>query len=386
MRYIAISLFFYLFSLPSISLASGLVDSDIPRITGITAREYVLMDANSNVIVDSKNATKRYPPASLTKVMTSYIISKHIAQGIIGKDDKVKISRKSWKKGGSKMFVNIGSYVEVKQLLRGLIIQSGNDAAIALAEYISGNEKSFVILMNRVAKELGMKETHFMNATGWPEMGHYSTPYDMALLTSKLVKEFPEDYKIYSQKEFTYNKIRQFNRNLLLWENDGVDGVKTGHTEEAKYNLIASAKKKDFRLISVTFGSKTIKLRARDGLRLLRYGFRYFSSKKVYKKDQVLFNAKVWKGKRDNIELKIENPVYITYSKQQTGKITTDIDIPDYIFAPIFKGDNIGVVKVRLDGKVIKEEKLVAAFSVESSGFLSSLWQSLVLFFVRLFD
>lgn len=257
-----------LLTLAPLSAANGL----IPRAPDVDARGYLLMDAKSGQVIVEHNAEQELPPASLTKMMTAYLVEKEIAAGNITEQEMVPISVKAWRMGGSRMFIQEGTRVSVQDLLKGVVIQSGNDASVALAEYVAGSEEAFADLMNNQARELGMDDTHFMNATGWPAENHYTTAHDLAILARAIIRDFPEHYDLYAQKEFTYNGITQHNRNLLLWRDDSVDGLKTGHTEEAGYCLVSSAKQDGMRLIAVVMGTDSEAARARESQKLLSYG------------------------------------------------------------------------------------------------------------------
>lgn len=361
-------------------------DTLIPAAPQLAASSWILMDANSGRILVEHNSDQRLPPASLTKMMTAYLVETEIDDGKLSPDEEVRISVNAWKTGGSRMFIREGTSVSVDDLLHGVIIQSGNDASVALAERIGGSEGSFADLMNQHAKRLGMKNTHYMNATGLPHAEHYSTAHDLAILARSIIEDYPDHYQIYSQKYFTWNGIKQPNRNKLLWRDKDVDGLKTGHTEEAGYCLVASAKKDDTRLISVVMGTSSEEARAQESQKLLTYGFRYFESKKLYDKGAVLNQARVWGGDKDQVRLGMAKDVYLTVPSGQSDKLTARLDVSETIKAPVQAGEQYGTLQIKLDDKVLAEEPLVALESVEQGGLFKRLWDVLMLFFHGLFN
>ena len=358
----------------------------VPSAPDLAATSYLLIDANSGAVLVENNADNPLPPASLTKMMTAYLVESEMDDGKLSPDEKVRISVNAWKTGGSRMFIREGTSVTVDDLLHGVIIQSGNDASVALAERIGGSEGSFADLMNQHAKRLGMKNTHYMNATGLPHAEHYSTAHDLAILARRIIKDYPDHYEIYSQKYFTWNGIKQPNRNKLLWRDKDVDGLKTGHTEEAGYCLVASAKKEDTRLISVVMGTKSEEARAQESQKLLTYGFRYFESKKLYDKGAVLNQARVWGGEKDQVRLGMAQDVFLTVPSGQADKLTARLDLKDTIKAPVQAGEQYGTLQIKLDDKVLAEEPLVALEPVEQGGLFKRLWDALMLFFHGLFN
>lgn len=331
-----------------------------PSAPNLEATGYILVDATSSKIIAQKDADKRMPPASLTKLMSLYIISSAIKNGQIRLDDKVRISNKAWKTEGSRMFVKVGDEVPVRQLLEGIIVASGNDATVALAEYIAGSEDAFVSMMNQQAKILGMNNTHFVDSTGLPNPDHYSTPHDLAILTQHYIKNFPEDYSLYGEKWFTYNGIKQPNRNRLLWRFQYADGLKTGHTAEAGYCLVASAKKDGMRLISVIMGAPTDQARTEDSIRLLTYGFRFFETHKLYDATKALVKVRVWQGRNAETPLGLTEDFYVTVPSGQFKKLQADMALSSPIEAPIKKGDACGKVNVLLNNQTIGSQPLVA--------------------------
>lgn len=332
----------------------------IPAAPNINANGYILMDGQSGNIIASKNPNQRMEPASLTKMMTSYIISLAIKSGRIHMDDLVPISKEAWQTGGSKMFVKVGDQVSVRELMQGIIVDSGNDACVAMAEFVAGSQDAFVNLMNQQAVALGMAGTHFADVNGLPNPDHYTTPHDMAILARALIYDFPEDYKWYSQKWFVYNKIRQPNRNRLLWRDPSVDGVKTGHTEEAGYCLVASAQRNGTRLISVVMGAPTDAARADDNETLLTYGFRFFNSHKLYAANAPITQTHVWKGATEQLPVGVANDLYVTLPIGQKKNLKTNLVIQNPLMAPIKKGQPLGNVDIMLDNKTIASAPLIA--------------------------
>lgn len=360
--------------------------SVIPSMPTLAAKSYVLMDAETGKILVEHNAEEELPPASLTKLMTAYIATKEVQNGQIAEEDLVTISEKAWRTGGSRMFVEVGKQVSVIDLLRGVIIQSGNDASVALAEYIAGSEESFASMMNATAKNLGLTNTHFLNATGLPLENHYSSAKDMAKLARAIIYDEPEHYAIYAQKEFVFNGIKQQNRNLLLWRDSTVDGLKTGHTDEAGYCLVASAVRDDMRLISVVFGTKNEASRAAETQKLLTYGFRFFENRTFYSKDTVLASPVIWKGSKNQIGVGLVKDLTLTVPRGQAQKLTAEAVLDKGIVAPIEQGKRLGIIEVRLNGELLHSADLVALETVEQGGFFKRMWDGVRLFFYNLFN
>ncbi|WP_369601393.1 D-alanyl-D-alanine carboxypeptidase family protein [Hahella sp. SMD15-11] len=356
----------------------------IPAPPQVAAKSYILMDANSGYIIAEKNSHERLPPASLTKLMTAYVVEYEVAKGELSYDDEVPISVRAWKTGGSKMFVREGSRVRLGDLMKGIIVQSGNDASVAVAEYLAGSEDAFADIMNQHAQLLGMKDTHYVNATGLPAENHYSTAYDLALLAQAIIQRFPEQYKIYSQKYFTYNNIRQPNRNLLLWRDKSVDGLKTGHTEAAGYCLVASAERDGMRLISVVMGTRSEEARAQETLKLLNYGFRFFETARLYNAGQKVLDAEIWKGQKDQLALGVANDVVVTLPKGRKDDLKANVDVPGLIVAPARTGQELGELVIRLDDQQVAKVPVVALEDVEEAGFFKRLWHTILLFFKSL--
>lgn len=373
----------FLFALLAFSVQAA---NMIPAPPQIAATAYLVMDADTGEILLEKNADERFAPASLTKMMTSYIVEYEISRGNVSEDDLVPVSEKAWRTPGSRMFIREGTQVKLGDLLRGVIIQSGNDASVALAEYIAGGERAFADLMNQHATMLGLKNTQFRNATGLPDPEHYSSPHDLALIGRALIQQFPEHYSIYSEKYFTYNDIRQPNRNRLLWRDDSVDGIKTGHTEEAGYCLVASAKRDDMRLISVVLGTNSEEARAQETQKLLAYAFRFFRTHKLYEANQVLNQTRVWGGAVDQVRLGLDEALSVTIPRGQRDQLEASLDLDRVIKAPIARGQVLGRVVVTLDGEEVKSVPLVALDAVAEGGFFKRIWDEILLFFTGLFQ
>jgi D-alanyl-D-alanine carboxypeptidase (penicillin-binding protein 5/6) len=357
----------------------------IPPPPELGAKSWVLMDAASGNVLVNHRGDLRLPHASLTKLMTAYIATLEIQRGQLHETDLASISEKAWRMGGSKMFVKVGNKVSVNDLFHGIIIQSGNDASVALAEHIAGDEDAFAALMNGQAKLLGMTNSHFVNATGWPAEGHYSTALDMAKLARAIIYADPAHYAIYAQKEFLWNGIKQPNRNLLLWRDDGVDGLKTGHTEEAGYCMVASAQREGERLIAVVFGTDSEAARATETAKLLGYGFRFFESKVFHNKGDVLADAPVWKGAARTVKAGLPDMLAISVPRGELGTLSTQLVLNPTLIAPVKQGDVIGKIEILQGDKVLKQTDVVAMESVEEGGFFRRAWDSIRLFFKGLF-
>lgn len=356
----------------------------MPAPPQIAATAYLLVDAQSGKVLVSENAELEIPPASLTKMMTSYIAAEEIAKGNISLDDQVRVSIKAWQTSGSKMFIREGTTVSVSDLLRGIIIQSGNDASIALAEHIAGSEDAYADLMNQYAQLLGMNHSHFMNATGLPAPQHYSSAQDLAKLAVAIIGNHPEHYAIYSEREFTYNDIRQPNRNKLLWRDASVDGLKTGHTEEAGYCLVASAMIDGMRLVSVVMGARSEEIRAAESQKLMTWGFRYFETRKLYGALQSLQDIRLWGGKAATLPVGLEQDLYLTVPRGQADKIEIEIEVDQFVLAPVEKGSPLGRLVVKLADEVLVDSPLVANQAGEPGGFFKRIWDRIMIFFIQL--
>ena len=359
----------------------------IPPAPEINATSFLLIDATTNKVIVEHNANEQNPPASLTKIMTGYLAQKEIEAGRISLEDEVLISEYAWRKGGSKMFVQEGKRVAVEDLLRGIIIQSGNDASVAIAEHIAGSESAFADMMNQQAAVLRMSNSQFANATGLPAENHFSSAWDMAVLTRQLIEEFPEHYGIYSERSFTFNDIEQANRNKLLWRDKTVDGVKTGFTKEAGYCLVASATREGMRLISVVMGTESDNARMRESQKLLSYGFRYFETlTSLYDADVALLNKELYYGAEDAVELGVATPVNVTFPRGYYDDIETELTVRSILEAPLDAGQEVGEMTLRLHGKVIYEAPLVTLAAVEEAGMFSRAIDFIYLFFAELLD
>ena len=358
----------------------------IPAPPQLATEGHILLDAATGTVIIEENAEMRLPPASLTKIMTSYIIASEIQQGRISLDDLVPISVKAWKMEGSRMFVREGTEVKVADLIRGIVIQSGNDASVAMAEFIAGDEDAFADVMNQVAQKLGMTRTQFKNATGLPDEGHYTTAKDLSLLALALISDFPEHYKVYKEKYFSYNDIRQANRNSLLWRDDAVDGMKTGHTQAAGFCLVASAEKKDMRLVSVVMGATSERARSTESQKLINYGFRYFESVKLYDGLESLRRVKVWGGLHESLDVGIEAPARLTIPTGARGALAAEVTLDPVIKAPVSQGQTLGLLRISLEGETLLERPVVALNGVDEAGLVSSLIDEVSLFFLSLFS
>jgi D-alanyl-D-alanine carboxypeptidase (penicillin-binding protein 5/6) len=361
------------------------VGSFIPAPPEVAAKAYILMEASSQMILAEKEAKTRLPPASLTKIMTDYVIASELAKGKLKETDLVHISINAWRTGGSKMFVREGADVPLIDLIHGIVIQSGNDASIAAAEHIAGSEDAFAGLMNLHAKELGMANSHFMNVTGLPHPEHYTTAYDLAILGADLIKRFPENYKIYKQHSFTYNNITQSNRNLLLYRDSSVDGMKTGHTEEAGYCLVASAVRDNMRLIAVILGAASQQVRTAEAQKLLNYGFRFYEAAEVLTANQSLATAQTWKGLQDSVSLGVSSSLSVVLPRDRQLPFVKTMTLNNPIKAPLAVGDELGQVLVSLDNKVIGTRPIVALEAVEPGSIFKRIWHSVLLWMMNWF-
>ena len=356
----------------------------VPPPPEVTGTAWVLMDAASGNVLAGENYDEQLEPASITKVMTSYVIAAEMAAGKVSRDDQVMMTENAWRTGGAG---TDGSYsgFEVNQsaplleMEKGMVVQSGNDAAIALAEHVAGSEQAFAALMNQYAQRIGMQKSHFVNATGLPGEGHITTARDLALLGRALIHDYPEAYSYNKIKEFTAGDITQPNRNVLLWRDASVDGIKTGHTAAAGYCLMASAKRGDQRLISVVMGSTSESQRARDSQALLNWGFRFYETHEMYKAGAQVAQQKVWKGQENEVRLGLAEPLLVTVPRGRYEQLKPMMDVPATLVAPIEKGQAIGTVKVMLDDKVIAQRPLVAIDGIEQAGFFKRLWHELLM-------
>ena len=348
--------------------ASSALAVPVPAPPTVAASGHLLIDFDSGAVLTEKNADTRLEPASLTKIMTAYVVMRELAGGNVKLDDTVLVSNKAWRTPGSRMFIEVGKRVSVEDLLKGMIIQSGNDASVALAEHIAGSEETFANLMNEHAARLGMRNTHFLNSTGLPDENHYTTAADIALVTMATIREFPEYYAWYADKEFTFNDIQQHNRNRLLWRDESVDGVKTGHTEAAGYCLVATAKRDGMRLISVVMGTESEDARAKESQSLLNYGFRFFETHRLYGPGEPLASPRVWKGSAETVGAGLAKPLYVTIPRRQYQNLQASLSIRPQIMAPVQKGEVLGSVLITLDGDTVVEQPLQALNTVDEGG------------------
>ena len=345
----------------------------------MNASNYILIDSISGRILAENGADERIEPASITKIMTGYIAVDQIAKGFINLEDEVLISENCWRKGGSKMFIKEGTRVLLSDLIKGMVIQSGNDASCAIAEHVAVSEEGFVELMQFYTKEMGMENTQFKNVSGWPHPEHFSTARDLANLTKTLIARYPDHYALYKEKYFTFNEIKQRNRNSLLWQDESIDGVKTGHTESAGYCLVSSGIRNDTRLIAVTLRSATEKSRLTDNRRLLDYGFRYYRTKKVLEADSSLVNEQVWGGEEDSINLSAAQELYLTLSPRDFQRVEPQIKLNDYLQAPIERGQVVGQIDLILDGDSLASVDLIAMQDILALGFFGRAWSNIKL-------
>ena len=349
----------------------------VPQPPQLGASAYILIDAVTGKVIAEMNADEMLPPASLTKMMTAYMLAYEVAAGNVSLDDQVRISEKAWRTKGSRMFIQEGKFVKLEDLMRGIIIQSGNDASVAVAEHLAGTEEAFADLMNQHATRMGMTKTHFSNSTGWPAEGHLTTARDLAILARAIILDHPENYLVYSEKEFTFNKIRQPNRNKLLWRDSTVDGMKTGYTLDAGYCLVASAKKDGQRLISVILGASGTEARAQESQKLITYGMRFFETHVLYDAQEVLAKARIWGGAKDYIELLLERDVAVTIPRGQAKYIKATMEINKGIEAPLSAGDVLGKLVITLDTDVILERDLMARKGMLEGGFFKGIADTL---------
>ncbi|MCB1759011.1 MAG: D-alanyl-D-alanine carboxypeptidase [Gammaproteobacteria bacterium] len=355
--------------------------SPVPAPPNIAASGHLLIDFHSGRILSESNADQRLEPASLTKIMTAYTVLRELKEGNIKLQDQVLVSKKAWRTPGSRMFIEVDKQVSVEQLLKGMIIQSGNDASVALAEYIAGSEETFTNLMNEHAQRLGMLDSHFVNSTGLPHDEHFTTPRDIAKVSEATIREFPEYYAWYAVKEYTFNDIKQQNRNKLLWRDESVDGVKTGHTEAAGYCLVASAARDGMRLTSVVMGTSSEDSRAKESQSLLNYGFRFFETHRLYDRSEPLSRVRVWKGDREMLSLGLDKALYVTIPRRQYKNLKASLQIDPQLLAPIAKGEAVGRVNVELEGELITSVPLVALDSVAQGGLLQQAKDTVLLWF-----
>ncbi|AWI79066.1 MAG: peptidase [Betaproteobacteria bacterium HGW-Betaproteobacteria-13] len=364
----------FLFSLFSLVAAAQTIPAP-----ALAANAWVLVDHSTGQVLAANDPDMRIEPASLTKLMTAYLTFSALKSGSITPEQPVNVSEKAWRQEGSRMFIEPNKPVTVQELIRGVIVQSGNDACVALSELIAGSEEAFAALMNREAKRLGMTNTNFTNSTGLPDPALYTTANDLALLASAIIRDFPEFFELYSMKEYTYNNIKQPNRNRLLWMDGTVDGMKTGHTSAAGYCLVSTALRGPRRLISVVLGASSDTVRAQESLKLLNFGFQFFDTVKLYSADQALSQFRVWKGQENEVGAGFTSDFVLSLPKGQADKVEATLESMQPVLAPLQKGQEIGTLKLSVDGKVLGEYPVVALQDVPVAGFFGRFWDALVL-------
>ncbi len=362
----------------------------LPPPPDVAASAWLLIDADTGYVITERNADERLAPASLTKLMTSYVLASELASGRVSNDDMVQVSENAWAQnpvfaGSSLMWIEPGKPVSLLQLHRGVVISSGNDASVAIAEHVAGSESAFADMMNAHAADLGMTGTHYVNSHGLPDPEHYTTARDLVLLAKALIERYPEDYALYKEREYTYNNIRQYNRNALLAEDPSVDGLKTGHTEEAGYCLVASAKRNGMRLVSVVLGADSERSRKAESRKLLNYGFRTFETLSLYSAGEELATTRLWMGQQQTLSLGVDRTIRMTIPRGSRDDLDAVMEIDKVIKAPVAQGDTYGALLVKLEGETLLNEPLVALQTVEQAGFFARLWDSIKLFFIELF-
>jgi D-alanyl-D-alanine carboxypeptidase (penicillin-binding protein 5/6) len=358
----------------------------LPRPPQINVTSYILVEPITGKVLAEFNADDQIEPASMTKVMTGYIAADQLHRNLVRADDEVLISTKAWKMEGSRMFIEAGKRVSFEDLLKGIVIQSGNDASVAIAEYLGGTEEGFVDIMNAYAQSLGLNNTLFENSTGLPSSNHFSSARDLSIISANLINNFPEHYALYKEKSFTFNDIRQLNRNRLLWRDDSVDGIKTGHTESAGFCLISSAARGSMRLIAVVAGANSEDERFNASQRLLEYGFRFFVTQNLLESNEEVRSADVWGGKKDNVSLGLAKDLIVTVPRSELPGLKIDYTFNNNIEAPISKGDILGSLSVKSGDTVIANANLVALEEVEPKGFFGRLISKIIMWFLNLFN
>ena len=358
----------------------------LPRPPQINVSSYILVESVTGKVLAEFNADDQIEPASMTKVMTGYIAADQLHRNLVRADDEVLISTKAWKMEGSRMFIEAGKRVSFEDLIKGVVIQSGNDASVAIAEYLGGTEEGFVDIMNAYAQSLGLNNTLFENSTGLPSSNHFSSARDLSIISANLINNFPEHYALYKEKSFTFNDIRQLNRNRLLWRDDSVDGIKTGHTESAGFCLISSAARGSMRLIAVVAGANSEDERFNASQRLLEYGFRFFVTQNLLESNEEVRSADVWGGKKDNVSLGLAKDLIVTVPRAELPSLKIDYTFNNNIEAPISKGDILGSLSVKSGDTVIANANLVALEEVEPKGFFGRLISKIIMWFLNLFN
>ena len=371
--------------IPLLTSVFAFGQSFVPDAPELNLKSYILIEPNTNTVIAEFNSTSEIEPASMTKIMTAYVTADQIDNELISIDDEVLISEKAWRMEGSRMFIEAGKRVSVSDLLKGIIIQSGNDASVAIAEYVGGTERGFVDLMNAYAGSLNMNNTNFQNSTGLPADNHFSSAKDLAILTSNLITKFPEIYSFYKEKQFTFNEIKQLNRNKLLWRDDSSDGVKTGHTKAAGYCLVGSAKRGDMRLITVVAGSDSDNNRFMASQRLLEYGFRFFATQKILNANQEYKQINIWGGVEKTLGLGVLEDISITLPRTSFKDLVVNYNYSNNIQAPIEIGQKIGTLEIVNNDEIVFSTDLVALQNIKAKGFFGRLWSKFVLWILSLF-
>jgi D-alanyl-D-alanine carboxypeptidase (penicillin-binding protein 5/6) len=386
-NFLIISCLFFVAQLIAVSVYGA--PAIIPSAPSIAASGYILIDADSGRVIVESNADEKLPPASLTKLMTSYVLSYELEKGNVSNSDWVTVSENAWAQnpvfaGSSLMWIEVGKKILLEDLHKGVVISSGNDASVAVAEHLAGSESAFAEIMNQHAGLLGMNHSHFVNSHGLPDPDHYMTARDLATL-SKAIIQFPIEYELYSQADYTYNNIRQTNRNRLLWKDESIDGLKTGHTEAAGYCLVASAKKSGMRLISVVMGASSQGARERETQKLLAYGFRYYETHQLYSAGDELVESKLWAGTVDAFKLGVKEDIHMTIPRGKQESLKAVMNFDEVIKAPIVKGQEYGELVVTLEGEELLRHPLVALEAVSEAGIFKRLWHDILLFFSQIF-
>ena len=373
--------FFNFLLVSMVLLSTQVFSAPIPKAPNPDVSSYILVDYDSGMVIAAKNPDLILPPASITKIMTSYLAFTELENKTLDLKDEVLISKNAWKTGGSKMFIEVGKKVRIDELLHGIITSSGNDASVAMAEHISGNEETFAIYMNQMAESLGMTNTNYANSTGLPDEELYTTAKDVALLSRALIKNFPKEYKLYSQKEYVFNKIKQYSRNKLLYLDDSVDGIKTGFTQKAGYCLATSAKRGSRRLISVVLGAKSPNQRTKVSKSLLEYGFRFYETHKIFSSNEELIQARVFNGDKNNISLGVIDDTYISVPRRQIKNIKKKFVIDRNLSAPVNQNEAVGYMVIELEGKTINTYKLFAMESIKEGSLYRKTLDSIYRYF-----
>jgi len=381
LKLLALFLFALLVPHPATAQAEPASLPPVPAAPAVGARAHILLDLNSGAVLSENAADERMDPASITKLMTAYAVFSELRKGRMTLDEEVTVSERAWRTGGSRMFIEVGTRVPVEDLLRGMIIQSGNDASVALAEHTAGTEKAFADLMNEYARRLGMENTNFRNATGLPAENHYSSARDIGLLASAIIREFPEYYPLYSEREFTYNDITQRNRNKMLWRDPSVDGMKTGMTDAAGYCLVSSAEREGMRLVSVLLGTSSAKARADATQSLLNWGFRFYESHRLYAAGEPVTTARLWKGEIDTMELGLLQDLWVTLPRGHYDQLQASTEIPSPLLAPVQTDRAVGRLKISIQDRMLADRELFPLVSSQEAGIVRRMLHAVQLWF-----